>query len=124
MNRSELLPASLNFVEESHAEATGRYQGFGQDFFSELYNQLPSLARSFTFYRNTDGTDDLWAICQQGPIQFGVQLDPDIEVICVWDKTTHEEIGTWQPQPIPYAIDWIKCRRPINLPQRSDNERQ
>lgn len=113
MSRSELLPASLNFVEETHAEATQRYHGFGQDFFSELTNQLPSLAKSFKFYRNTDGTDDVWAICQQGPIQFGVQLDPDIEVICVWNETEQEEIGDWQPPPIQYAIEWIKRRFPV-----------
>lgn len=114
MTRSKLLNSSMNLVEESAAEASQRYTGFGQEFFSELFKILPKIRDSFTFYRNTDGTDDVWAIYHKGSVEFGVQLDPDIEVICVWDDSWHEEIGCWISQPVKYTINLITDRFPVS----------
>lgn len=113
MPSSKLLNSSLNLVEESEAEMSQRYTGFGSRIFNELFKELPKLSQAFKFYRNTDGTEDVWAIHNSDNIEFGIQLDPNIEVICIWDDSYCEEIGCWVSDPIGHAINVITQRYPV-----------
>jgi len=112
MNASALLNDTIAFIAEDEAAALARYTGFASNFFAHLYSALPSLRGSFRFFRDPE-TNDLWSVCEISPRPFGLQLDPDIEVICLWDASYHEEIGYWPPQlsnPVAYAIDKIRER--------------
>ena len=101
------LKPGLHFVEESEEDALKRYDGFGADAFPALWRRFPELRTGFEFFRNPE-TDDLWSLCRNSQMEFGLQLDPDLEVICLWNKQEQIEIGTWYENPIEYVIDWIR----------------
>ena len=103
----DLLNPAGSYTPESEQQALARYSGFAATFFTSLYLHFPSLAGEVQFFRD-DAQPDLWAICGTGPSAFGVQLDPDIEVICLWTKSTHEEVGAWHADPIAHAIEWVR----------------
>jgi hypothetical protein len=112
MDALSLLNPTIKFLPEEEVVALARYTGFASDLFPRLYAVLPSLRGRFRFFRDP-GTDDLWSVCEVGPHSFGLQLDPDIEVICLWDVGYHEEVGCWPPQlpdPVDYAINKIHER--------------
>ena len=67
------------------------------------------LSGKFRFFRDRS-TDDVWSVCDTADCSFGVQLDPDIEVDCLWDAGWHDEIGTWVTDPVAYAIKEISDR--------------
>lgn len=100
-----LLPN--HYVPEPEAEALARYDGFGRELFGLLRHDLPQVV--FEFARNpAEQRDDVWAICHCGLQAFGIQLDPLIEVIVLFDEERCEEIGTWQDDPVGYAIARIR----------------
>jgi len=112
MSRHPLLNPKIDYVPEEESAAKARYRGFGADVFEQIYFAIPSLKGRFTFFRDT-ATNDLWSVCYMTPRNFGLQLDPDCEVICLWDSECHEEIGYWPPQltePVSYAIEKIRER--------------
>ncbi len=104
-----LLNPDMSFVPEDELIAKSRYAGFCADFHSRLYSRYPSLHGRFRFFRNPD-TEDVWSICEYGTFVFGVQLDPDIEVICIWDAAWFTEIGAWAPDPVEDAIKTVAER--------------
>ena len=103
----------MSFIQEAETDVSLRYDGFGNAVFTELFNLQPQLRQSFSYYRNTDGTDAVWAIFSNEKFEYGVQLDPDTEVICVWDDSWHEEIGSWIPDPVSYTVKLILERYPV-----------
>ena len=107
---SPLLNPSIPFVAEEETEATRRYTRFAANFHARLYSEYPALRGRFRFFRDPS-TDDVWSVCEIADCSFGVQLDPDIEVICLWDESDwFDEIGTWKSDPIAYAIETIRER--------------
>lgn len=109
MSLHPLLNPNCAYVEESEATAISRYLGFAFDFFERLYAAHPRLRDRFRFFRDVH-TDDLWSVCDATSRHFGIQLDPDIEVICLWDADYQDEIGSWHEDPVAYAIDEIRER--------------
>ena len=65
------------------------------------------LPRCVFFRANDCQTEDSYAVCEIAH-PFAVQLDPDCEVICLWDSQTHVEIGTWSPDAYTEAFDFIR----------------
>jgi len=106
---SPLLNSNLMYVPEEECMAISRYVGFAAGFHSQLYSACPSLLGQFRFFRDPD-TDDIWSVCQTTLFSFGVQLDPDIQLICIWDAEWHDEIGTWIADPVAFAIEAIRGR--------------
>ena len=104
---TSLLNPNVEYEEESESDAFFRYSGFGKELFNSIYKKYPKLKGVFKFFRDP-GTQDIWAICETSEFSFGVELDPDIEVICLWNGSDFEEIGTWQENPEEYAIERIK----------------
>jgi hypothetical protein len=98
-----LLNPGVPFVPEDELTAGIRYQGFGADFHSRLYDRCPSLRGRFRFFRAPD-VEDVWSIYEDERLSFGVQLDPDIEVICIWDTSWFIEVGAWATDPVETAI--------------------
>lgn len=86
-----------------------RYTGFGLDFIAALKSSLPSAFDALSFYRAAKHQhSDVYAVCRWTQTTFAIQLDPDCEVICLWDGSTHIEIGTWESSPSSAAIDFIR----------------
>ncbi len=105
-----LLKDASNFIPESEFLALSRYQGFAENFFVDLYVTFPSLKGKFKFFRDVkNNSDDIWSICEINK-PFGVQLDPDIECICIWDTDWHDEIGSWIDNPAQFTFEIIKKR--------------
>jgi hypothetical protein len=106
-----LLNRGIAFVPEDECTALSRYTGFAQDMFTRLYEALPALQGRFRFYRDPR-TSDLWSVCETEGRSFGLQLDPDIEVICLWNaEDAGEEIGHWPPDitdPVAFAINRVR----------------
>lgn len=102
-----LLNQSIPFISETESDAISRYKGFASDFFPRLYQVLPVLRGRFRFFRDPQ-TQDLWSLCHIKGQDFGVQLDPDIEVICLWDASWHLETGIWQNDPMGFVIQTIQ----------------
>lgn len=110
--RSRLFGTTLETYPESFADSLSRYRGFGSEFFPQLFLKFPKYEQFFCFFRDNQ-SDDVWAICETTDLEFGVQLDPDIECICIWDSDWHDEIGAWLPDPVGYAIKTVTARYPL-----------
>ncbi|GAB3825780.1 hypothetical protein [Hymenobacter jeollabukensis] len=79
-----LLPADSTFVEEDYKDLLNRYSGFGIGLFSQIDDQLPSVFNRLRFFRSvTYQTADIYATYETSEKAFAIQLDPDIEVICL-----------------------------------------
>lgn len=102
-----LLNPNGRYGEESLDSALDRYQGFGAELLPRLLDSEPHLAPYLRCFRDA-GNRDIWAICDSPWGVFGVQLDPDIEVICLWDADGQEEIGTWAEDPVGVALARIR----------------
>lgn len=108
-NMHPILNPSIPFRSETESDAIDRYKGFAADFFPRLYQAWPALQGQFHFFKDP-WTQDLWSVCHINGQDFGVQLDPDIEVICLWDANWHLETGTWQNDPVGFVIQTIQER--------------
>jgi hypothetical protein len=103
-----LLPAGFGFEEETFAEVSTRYAGFGRGVFAALEATSPAAFAALRFYRATIYQQgDVYAVCRWGDGEVAIQLDPDCEVICVWDHNTHTEIGAWALNPEAEAVAFI-----------------
>ena len=103
-----LIQPSLDFDAETEAVALARYTGFGRAVFDSLWHVHPHLRDGFQFFRDSSNqSEDIWSFCTTGSREFGLQLDPDIEVICLWDDSGAVEIGTWADDPIADAVAWV-----------------
>ncbi len=97
-----------SFAEETMEEVSSRYSGFGYQLYEMIRDQFPKAFTQLRFYRSEQHqTDDSFAICEIGH-PFGIQLDPDIEVIVLGADNLHTEIGAWADNPCEDAIRFIQ----------------
>lgn len=95
------------WCQEEYAEFEARYEGFGYLFFATLNEAHPHIFDAMRFYRNTRWqTQDAFAVCVT-PDPFAVQLDPDCEVICLWNTHEWVEIGAWSATYERDAMEWV-----------------
>jgi hypothetical protein len=105
---SSLLPEGFGFEEETFAQVSTRYAGFGRGVFTALEAASPAAFAALRFYRATIYQQgDVYAVCRWGDGEVAIQLDPDCEVICVWDRGAHVEIGAWAKDPEAAAVAFI-----------------
>ena len=103
---SQQWPAH-KWIEESEDETRARYHGFGHDFFTKLGEHSPKMLQDTRFFcAQGYPTNDVFAICAL-PHSFAVQLDPDCEVICLWNENQWHEIGAWSDDPCTEALKFI-----------------
>jgi hypothetical protein len=105
----KLLNDGWEYESESQDEMTARYTGFGCKLFNAISIELPTHYQHLTLYKSKyDQTGDVFAISEGLGHDFGIQLDPDCEVICLWDAKIHVEIGYWSNDEYKEAIEFIK----------------
>lgn len=104
-----LLSNRDNFNEESYADVVSSYSGFGADLFNFLSKHNPDLFSRLRFFRSTRlQSEDVFAIYESGNNAFGIMLDPDCEVICLWNGTgIRTEIGAWSENEYEEAFAFI-----------------
>ena len=74
-----------------------------------LYAAEPTLEGALSFFRDVTGqVGDVWCCCNGPAGLFGIQLDPDIEVICVWTEAWAAELGSWCDNAIAEAISAVR----------------
>ncbi|PPC76877.1 hypothetical protein WH50_22050 [Pokkaliibacter plantistimulans] len=99
------------YEQESYEAMRRRYPGFGVGLFEQLQLRMPGVFAGLRFYyrSNSPFALDAFAICKGLQTEFAIQLDGDIEMICIWDTDSHIEIGDWYDQdPVTVALDYIR----------------
>ena len=120
----ELLNVGWSYTTESLDECTARYLRFGSELYHRMADTLPECFAALRYFRADDHqTEDSFAICDIAH-PFGIQLDPDCEVICLWDSQTHIEIGTWSADPYAEAFDFIRLHFLVASAQQSSPEKK
>lgn len=105
-----LLP-NWKFREENLEEFNERYSGFGREFYKTLDNSPPNALVKIKLYQSLEyQTEDSIAIYSDNTTSFGIQLDPFIEVIVLWNKENHIEISSHTVDAYQVAIDQIRTK--------------
>ncbi|HCS21884.1 MAG TPA: hypothetical protein DIW47_15220 [Bacteroidetes bacterium] len=106
--RTNLVGAEGQFMEESYSEFLSRYQGFGSTFYADLKEKCPDVFKHLEFYTVRSVEEDSFALYTKEEISFAIQLDPLMEIICLWNHAQQIEIGHWHEHPVEVAIAYIK----------------
>jgi hypothetical protein len=93
---------------ESYDDAFGRTPCCGQAFFTRLLSEHPELRDDLHFLRWSVQSEHVYAFVDRVEDGFGVQFDPYLEYIIVFDGDgTNNEIGDWFENQVQEAIDYI-----------------
>jgi hypothetical protein len=103
----ELLP-DFGFESESIESVRKRYSGFGISLFKLIEDCHEEVYGCLAFYRSTTHQkNDVYAVCSCNNYSCAIQLDPDTEVICLWNKTVRTEITSWSENPEHEALEFL-----------------
>lgn len=109
---TELLPSNQEFQEESLDKVHERYSGFGRDLYRLIGERLPYVLINLRFYQGMNyQMGDSYALYENPDNpgrSFAIQLDPDIDVIILWNSEIQTEIGNWVRNPEEEAIIFIQ----------------
>jgi len=115
---TEILGDHQEYIEENFDDVLIRYTRFGKELYSIIKKELPNVFNKLKFYRATKSTEkyvygaqleDSYAIYNDGKIMFSIQLEPESEVICLYNWETGIEIGDWEQNDYyKQSIDFIK----------------
>jgi len=104
----ELLNDSWTYTPETHDEFALRYSGFGRELYHQMATILPDCHAALRYFRaDCYQTEDSYAVCQIAH-PFAIQLDPDCQVICLWDEQINIEIGIWSMEPYEESFEFIR----------------
>jgi hypothetical protein len=97
-------------LQEETFESSGiRYKGFGFEIFEHIQESLPFIFENLKFYQPIEyQQEDLIAIYKNSEIEFGIQLDPLIEVTILWNDKQHIEISFFSENYYIESLDIIK----------------
>lgn len=105
----DLFDQVEQYIQESLEEFDNRYSGFGGQLYSKLSYDLPPVFRNLVFYKKKTGqTGNSYAEFVDFRSPFAIQLDPIGEVIVLWNKEKHIEIGFWSNDPYKDALEVIR----------------
>lgn len=106
MIRNSRIDLTLNQPDEWSPEkseaALERSPEIGRTFFERLGQLYPRVAERLIFLRWREQAGDVYAVYDAEP-GFGVQIDPDMDYIIVWDGVTQGEYAQWRPEDDPIA---------------------
>lgn len=106
---NELLNPEQEYISELFDEFIMRYNGFGKEFYTFIKNNLPDVFSLMVFFRDiTFQPNDSYAVYSFDKISFAIQLDPDCELIVLWNSKIHAEIGRWSKDPFAEGLEIIK----------------
>jgi hypothetical protein len=114
----ELLDDCQEYKEETYLEVLKRYNGFGQEIYTKLKHELPQIFNNLKFYRATKSTEkcvgyfpqveNSYAIYDNNIISFGIQLNPESEVLAVFNFDVAFEADYWSENVYFVTMEFIK----------------
>lgn len=73
-----------------------RYEGFGKELYEKMSIELPFSIGNIKLFKNIETqTLDSYAVFDNGNSKFAIQLDPESEVIILWNHDKQIEFGGW-----------------------------
>lgn len=93
---------------EPARDALDRTPPLGRRFFAAIFAEFPGLEVAAEFLRWSEQPDDVYAIFEQPGADFGVQIDPVLEYIIIWDGNVQAEYGDWGADQVPPAVGHIR----------------
>lgn len=94
---------------EAAEMAIERSPELGCAFFTALWNRYPELRGKLDFLRWEGQPEDVYAVYDNTAHGFGVQIDPNLDYIIVWDNHSRGEYAQWNPtdDPVEAALRHI-----------------
>lgn len=92
---------------ESRVEAEARAPEFGRRFLKSAGERFPGLQDGMMFLRWSTQPADVYAVYFWRGAGIGVQIDPDLEYLIVWDGHLSAEFGDWDGDPVPQALEFV-----------------
>ena len=116
--QNELLGDCQEYQEESFSNFLERYKGFGKEIHTKIQIELPQIFNNLKFYRAVKSTEkcvgnypfieDSYAIYENENVSFEIQLDPESEVIIIFNYDITFEVGTWSENIYSECLEFIK----------------
>jgi len=106
----EILTPKELYVKEDFSQFNFRYSGSCKNFYRKLNSELPEIFSKLIFYRNFTH-DDSFAEFLTNELSFVVQLDPDCQVIVLFNNETTVEFSVYDnkdDETENLALDFIK----------------
>jgi hypothetical protein len=100
--------AYLSFLGK--AKALARASQLSREFYAALRSHYPELADKAVFLWFAKQPDDTWMVFDLGPNTFGIQVDPELEVIVLFDGESQQEFGGWHNDLIGAVVAAIGGR--------------
>jgi hypothetical protein len=72
-----------------------------------VFERFPDLQADAVFLRWSTQPADVYAVFPSGGDGVGVQIDPDLEYLIVWDRYESAEFGDWNGDPAPQAMEFM-----------------
>lgn len=98
----------LSFLDK--AEALAQASQLGQMFYDTLCSRYPELADKAVFFSFAKQPNDTWMIFDLGTNAFGIQVDPEVGVIVLFDEGLQQEFGDWHNDLIDAVVSTIEGR--------------
>jgi hypothetical protein len=99
---------SGDWANEPQETALARIPAFGRRFFAEVFAEFPALAAGVRFLRWSEQPEDVYAVFEQSGGEFGVQVDPHLEILVVWGPEGQAEHGSWDDDPVMSALGHVR----------------
>jgi hypothetical protein len=80
---------------------------FGSELFIELLRHSPELREELVCFRYSAQPEDTVAVFDRTSRAFGIQVDPLMEYIIVFDGESRNEIGPWFDDSTAEALTYI-----------------
>lgn len=93
---------------EPHEAALARVPEFGRRFFVAIFSEFTGLSDSARFLRWSEQPEDVYVVFDLPDGGAGVQIDPALEYIIVWDVGGQAEYGPWGVDQVQPAVDHVR----------------
>ena len=95
--------------KEPIESALERSTELSREFFEMLWQHYPKLKADLHFLHWTEQPEDIYAVYDVSQNGFGVQIDPHLDLIIIWDEHYTVEYGRWtlKDDPVGKALAHI-----------------
>ena len=95
---STILKSHYPVIEENYFEFINRYHGFGKGLYYFIKENHPDIYNNLKFYKKKEhSAPDSFALLDKQEKTLAIQLDPECEMIIIWNDKIQLEFGTWEP---------------------------
>ena len=85
-----------------------RYSGIGMNLYSYIQSCKPQIFQRLSFYKKKiEHIPDSFAYYDGESTSFAIQMDPDCDVIIIWNSFERKEFGSWDNDINAKVVAWI-----------------